>query len=67
MEQVMKYSFRAVRWHVGFDLGYTLELSEHEARQAADSAINRGLSALRPQIRGNNADHRLPFLLRLHW
>ena len=61
------FSSRALRRPVGFDRGFDLELFEHKARQAAGSAINRDLSALRPQIRGNNADQRLSFLLRLHW
>jgi hypothetical protein len=61
------FSSCALRRPVGFDRGCDLELFEHKARQAAGSAINHGLSALRPQIRGNNADQRVSFLLRLHW
>lgn len=56
---------RALRRPVWFDRGCALELSEHKTRPAAGSAINHDLPALRPQVRGNNADQRLRFLLRL--
>ena len=47
------------------ETGADLELHEHKARQAPNSAVDHHLPALRPQIRRNNAVQRLSFLLRL--